>query len=106
MKYLLGGGGQCRDQFGHDGLDLGVALVQMLGERAHEDDHTLADRVVAGILRGVLQELLENRQQGDHIVLVEVESCERDLLQITRLSGESLITRLKHIQLNQYIYNC
>lgn len=45
----------------------------MFSQGPHEDDHALADRVVASILRGALQELLKDRQQGGHVVLVHTE---------------------------------
>lgn len=69
MTDLLGGRAQRGDQLGHNGFHFGVALVQMLGQRAHEDDHALPDRVVARVLWSVLQKLLKDRQQGAHVVL-------------------------------------
>lgn len=57
------------DQLGHDGFDFRVTLVQMFGQRAHEDDHALPHGVVAGVLRRVLQKLLKHGQQRVHVVL-------------------------------------
>lgn len=57
------------DQLGHDGFDFRVTLVQMFGQRAHEDDHTLPHRVIAGVLRRALQKLLKHGQQRAHVVL-------------------------------------
>lgn len=42
----------------------------MFCQGAHENHHALADRVVAGILRGVFKELLKDWQQGGDIVLL------------------------------------
>lgn len=42
----------------------------MLGQGAHENNHTLTDRVVAGVLGGILEKLLKHRQEGAHIVLL------------------------------------
>lgn len=70
LPYLLRRRGEGGDEFGHDRFHLGVVFVQMFGQRAHEDDHTLANRVIAGVLRGVLQELLKHGQQRAHVVLV------------------------------------
>lgn len=69
--YLLWRRGQSSYKLGHNGFDLGVVFVQMFGQRSHEDDDTLPDGVVAGVLRGVLQKLLEHRQQRAHVILTE-----------------------------------
>lgn len=42
----------------------------MFGQGAHQDNHALTDRVVAGVLGGVLQKLLKHWQQGAYIVLI------------------------------------
>lgn len=69
--YLLWRRRQSSYKLGHNGFDLGVVFVQMFGQRSHEDDDALPDRVVAGVLRGVLQKLLEHRQQRAHIILTQ-----------------------------------
>lgn len=43
----------------------------MFGQGAHENDHALTNRVVAGVLRRILQKLLKDWQQGAHIVLLK-----------------------------------
>lgn len=62
-RYLLGGGREGSDELGNNGLHFGVTLVQVLGQRAHQDHHTLSHSIVAGIIGRVLQELLEYWQQ-------------------------------------------
>lgn len=54
VSYLLRRRGERSDELGHDGFDLGVVFIQMFGQRAHENNHTLTDRIIAGVLGGVL----------------------------------------------------
>lgn len=68
-RYLLGGGGKGSNELGNDGLHFGVTLVQVLGEGAHEDHHTLPHSVIAGIVGRILQELLKYRQQRVDVFL-------------------------------------
>ena len=51
------------------GLILGVGLAEMFGQRAHQDDYRLADRVI--VLRGRrrVQELVKHRQQAGRRLL-------------------------------------
>lgn len=69
--YLLWRRGQCRYELSHNGFDLRVVLVKMFGQRSHENHYTLTNGVIAGILRGVLQKLLKNWQQGTDIILTQ-----------------------------------
>lgn len=41
----------------------------MLGQGAHEDHHALPHSIVAGIVGGIFQELLKNRQQRVYVLL-------------------------------------
>ncbi len=81
---LLWGRAEGRDQLGHDGFDFRVALVQMFGQRAHEDDHALPHRVIAGVLRRALQKLLKHGQQSVHVILTDREIS---LLLISCIAG-------------------
>ena len=48
---------------------LGVLPVEMPGQPAHEDDDTLPHEVVAGVIWGRVQEVLEHGEQVGHRVL-------------------------------------
>lgn len=67
--YLLGGSVECLDKLGNNGFDLGVAGLQVLSQGAHKDDYTLSHCVIAGMIRGSVQELLKHWQEAVHCLL-------------------------------------
>lgn len=62
-RYLLRRCREGSDELGNNGFYFGVTLVQVFGQRPHEDHHTLPHGVVAGIVGRILQELLKHWQQ-------------------------------------------
>ena len=61
------------NQFSHNGLDLRILLVQMLGQGPHEDDDALTDGVVGWRVGGFIQETLKDWKQGAYIGLKQEE---------------------------------
>lgn len=60
-QYLLGWRWECSDELCHNGFYFGIALIQMLCQRTHENDHTLPHSIVISIIRGISQELFKYR---------------------------------------------
>lgn len=67
--HLLRWCGQGCNQFANNWFHFRVTFVQMFCQWAHQNDHTLPDSIITGIIRSIFQELFEHWQERVNIVL-------------------------------------